>query len=211
MRAGIFDLDGTLVDSIGDIGGAMNAALAAHGLPQHPIDAYRRFVGDGVQKLVERALGGRGELAEAVLAEYRREYAERLLATTVPYPGVLDAVDALADRGIALAVLSNKPQLATQRIVAALFPGRFRVVLGERTGVPRKPDPAAALEIAAALDVAPAATAFVGDTAVDMRTAVAAGMHPIGVLWGFRGRDEITAAGARDVIAAATELVALFA
>jgi len=210
VRAGIFDLDGTLIDSIGDIGGAMNAALAAHGLPVHPIAAYNRFVGDGVQKLVERALGGRDELADAVLAEYRREYAERLLATTVPYPGVLDAVDALAERGIALAVLSNKPQPATQRIVAALFPGRFRVVYGERAGVPRKPDPTAALEIATALGVAPAETAFVGDTAVDMRTAVAAGMHAVGVLWGFRGRDEIAGAGARALVTTAHELVALF-
>jgi len=200
MRGVIFDLDGTLVDSLGDIAAAMNRSLAARGLPTHPVDAYRTFIGEGVQKLAERVLPpGHQDEKAALLQAYQADYAEHLLETSTPYPGIPELLDALAARGLPMAVLSNKPDAPTRRIVEALLGRwRFQAVAGERPGVPRKPDPAAALELARAMDVAAPAVSFVGDTLVDVFTARAAGMRPLGVLWGFRAR-EVAAAGVPTV------------
>lgn len=211
IQAALFDLDGTLVDSLGDIADAMNWALAAHGLPAHPEDAYRQFVGEGVVKLVERAVPAAhgAPLREAVLGAYRDRYAERLLERTRPFPGIPALLEALAQDGLLLGVLSNKPDAPTQRLVAALFPGvPFRAVYGERAGVPRKPDPTAALALAAELGVAPAACAFVGDTPVDMGCARRAGMFALGVSWGFRPEPLLREAGADVVAHAAPEVLA---
>jgi phosphoglycolate phosphatase len=200
MRGVIFDLDGTLVDSLGDIAAAMNRTLAARGFPTHPLDAYRSFVGDGVQKLAERALPkeAQGERTSLVAA-YEADYAEHLLESSVPYPGIPELLDALSARGLPMAVLSNKPEAPTRRLVAALF-GRwkFREVTGERPGVPRKPDPTAALQLARAMDVPAMDIAFIGDTLVDVSCARAAGMRPLGVLWGFRAQ-EVAASGVTTV------------
>lgn len=211
IKAAIFDLDGTLVDSLADIGGAMNRALAHHGLPTHPVDAYRLFVGDGVQKLAERALPrDRQELKEPVLAEYRRYYAEGLLDRTQPFPGIEGLLDGLTERGVALAVLSNKPDPATRRIVTHFFSRwPLKAVFGERAGVPRKPDPTAALEIARAVGAQPDECLFVGDSAIDMRTANAAGMRAVGVLWGMRGREELEANGAKALVAHPADILPL--
>ena len=196
MRAVIFDLDGTLVDSLGDIAAAMNRSLAARGFSTHSLDAYRNFIGEGVQKLVERALPPEAQQERAALLEaYQADYAQHLLHTSVPYPGIPELLDALTARGTPMAVLSNKPDGPTRQLVQALL-GRwpFRAVAGERPGVPRKPNPAAALELARAMEVAAPEVTFVGDTLVDVATARAAGMRPLGVLWGFRAR-EVAAAG----------------
>lgn len=209
--AALFDLDGTLVDSLADIGGAVNHALASHGLPVHPIEAYRSFVGEGVRRLVERALPvGQLELATTVLVAYRRHYAEHLLVHTAPFPGIAALLDALVARGLRLAVLSNKPDDATRTIVRALF-SRWspEPVHGERPGVPRKPDPTAALEIAGALGVEPERCLFIGDSGIDMRTARNAGMLPVGVLWGLRSAEELTRSGAHALIAHPLELLGL--
>lgn len=209
--AALFDLDGTLVDSLADIAAAMNHTLAAHGLPTHPLEAYRRFVGEGVRRLVERALPReRLELAETILADYQRRYAEHLLVHTAPFPGIAQLLDALAARGLAVAVLSNKPDGATRRIVQALFSSwRLEPVHGERPHVPRKPDPTAALEIARVLGVEPGRCLFVGDSAIDMQTARNAGMMPVGVLWGLRDRDELTSSGARALLGHPLDLLRL--
>lgn len=206
----LFDLDGTLVDSLGDIAGAMNDALVAVGRPPHPVEAYRRMVGDGLEMLARRALGPEHTalLADAI-AVYRARYDARLDATTRPYDGVLALLEALVARDVPLGVLSNKPHAATLEVVRRLLPAPFVVVLGERPGVPRKPDPAGALEAARALGAAPADVLFAGDTATDLRTAVAAGMVPIGCLWGFRDEAELRAAGARHLLRAPGELLAL--
>lgn len=202
IDAVIFDLDGTLADSLADIGEAMNEMLASHGLPTHGLDAYKTFVGEGVENLTRRALPEeqRGELAR-YLDDYRARYARRLANQTRPYPGVPELLDALVERKLALAVLSNKRDDFTVELVRQLFSRwPFRVVRGERAGTPRKPDPTAALEVAAELGVAPAHVAFVGDTAIDIKTARAAGMLAVGVTWGFRPERELEAAGAHVVI-----------
>lgn len=206
----IFDLDGTLVDSLGDIGRAVNHALAAHGLPTHPLDAYRRFVGEGVRRLAERVVPAeRPELITPVLAEYQRFYAENLLLSTRPFEGIEPLLDALCARGMRLAVLSNKPDPATQTIVRALFSRwPLRAVQGERSDVPRKPDPTGALQLTRVLETEPSRCLFVGDSGIDMQTAVNAGMLPVGVLWGLRDRDELLQYGARWLLAEPLELIA---
>jgi len=200
MRGVIFDLDGTLVDSLGDIAAAMNRTLASAGFPTHPLDAYRDFVGDGVQKLAERALPAfaQGESASLVTA-YQEDYAQHLVESSTPYPGIPTLLDALSARGIPMMVLSNKPDLATQQLVEALL-GRwhFRRVAGERPGIPRKPDPTAALSLAEEVDLSPKDVSFIGDTLVDIGCARAAGMRPLGVLWGFRAK-EVAASGVTTV------------
>jgi phosphoglycolate phosphatase len=191
MRGVIFDLDGTLVDSLGDIAAAMNRSLAARNFPTHPLDAYRAFVGEGVRKLAERALPA-DALSEttSLVAAYQADYAQHFLESSAPYPGVPELLEALSSRGVPMSVLSNKPDAPTRQLVEALFGGwRFRAVSGERPGVPRKPDPTAALELARDMDVPATHVSFIGDTLVDVACARAAGMRPLGVLWGFRAQE----------------------
>ncbi|ATB43948.1 phosphoglycolate phosphatase [Cystobacter fuscus] len=209
LRAALFDLDGTLLDSLHGIGAAMNHALSTHGLPPHPLAAYRHFVGEGAQVLVARAVPeAHAHAREAVLATYRAFYAEHMLDQTRPFPGILPLLERLADEGVKLAVLSNKPDAATRRLVAELLPGvRFAAVYGERVGVPRKPDPTAALGMAAELGVDPSGCAFIGDTSVDMDTARAAGMYGVGVTWGFRDEQELRTHRARVIARSVEELL----
>ena len=209
FRAVIFDLDGTLADSLGDIGGAMNEALAARGLLEHPLIAYHQFIGEGVEMLASRAAPTLDEIhVKKLVDEYRERYAARIDKATRPYEGVAELLDGLVAARVPLAVLSNKRDDFTVELMRRRFSRwPFRVIRGERATVPRKPDPTAALEIAATLDVPPADCAFVGDTAIDMRTAVAAGMQPVGVLWGFRTRAELLEAGAKRLIAHPRELL----
>jgi len=204
FRAAIFDLDGTLLDTLDDIADAMNRVLAAHGFPTHPVDAYRTFVGDGVRNLALRTLpaGHRDDATvDRFTAGMRDAYAQNWNAKTTPYPGVPEMLDALAARGWKLAVLSNKPHDFTVQCVATLLPRwRFDVVLGHHDGIALKPDPGGALEVLAALGVDAGDVLYAGDSGMDMQTAVRAGMFPVGVLWGFRGRDELLAAGARALV-----------
>jgi len=213
IHAVIFDLDGTLLDTIEDLADAMNAVLGRGGFPTHGVEAYKTFVGDGIELLVGRALPGDRQdavtLRECVEA-FGREYAGRLDRKTRPYDGVMEMLRALASRGLKLAVLSNKPHAATVQVVAALLGGvNFDVVRGALPGVPRKPDPAAALAIAAQLGELPRACLCVGDSGNDMRTAVAAGMTPVGALWGFRGEAELRAGGAEILVGTPLEIVGL--
>jgi len=207
----IFDLDGTLANTLDDIADSMNVVLGRFGLPTHGRDAYRVFVGEGVAKLAERAVPpDRADLVKAVISAFRERYAEHMLDQAAPYPGVPDLLDALAGRGVPLAVLSNKPDALTAHIVRAIFPRtRFSAVRGQREGVPRKPDPTVAIALARELATDPRDCGFVGDTRTDMETAVAAGMVAIGVLWGFRDRAELVEHGAKVLLERPEQLVSL--
>ena len=198
LRAVLFDLDGTLVDTLDDIAEAMNHALAAHDLPIHPPDAYRALVGEGVARLVERALpADRAELHGPVTEALGAYYVEHMLDHSRPYPGVPELLDELVRRGVPMAVLSNKPDAATRWMVDRILgEWPFAAVAGEGA-VARKPDPGGAIEIAARVGVDPREWLYLGDTSTDMITAVAAGMFPAGALWGFRDRAELEAHGAR--------------
>jgi phosphoglycolate phosphatase len=204
LGALIFDLDGTLVDSLGDIGGSMNRTLAAFGWPTHPLEAYRSFVGEGVDSLALHAMPADQQHRRAELvAAYLRDYTVHMFAGSPIFPGVAEVIATLR---LPLAVLSNKTDAPTQALCAKLFPGRFRVVRGALPGVAKKPDPAAALAIAAELGIPPQLCGYVGDTAIDLATARAAGMVSIGVTWGFRP-EEIAAAD--HVVSRADALYAL--
>jgi phosphoglycolate phosphatase len=207
----IFDLDGTLADTLDDIADAVNHALALHGAPVHPRETYRELVGEGVDRLVERALPvERQDLRAPVYAAVRDHYVAHMLDKTVPYEGVTEMLEAVARRGIPMAVLSNKPAPATERMVEELFPRTpFAAVVGHTPDLAHKPDPGSALEIAQWLGVEPARCLYLGDTSTDMETAVAAGMVPVGALWGFRDREELESHGARAVIARPLDLIPL--
>ncbi|MDP3178496.1 MAG: HAD family hydrolase, partial [Spirochaetaceae bacterium] len=213
MQAIIFDLDGTLADTIEDLGGAVNRALARRGLPEHAPDEYKLLVGNGFRNLAAQALPEdmrKDALIDEFKAEAEADYAERCLELTRPYPGIPELLDALEKLGLPFAVLSNKPQELTLKTVEGLFPrARFAVVRGEGPPFPRKPDPASALDIASRLGSDPGSTIFLGDSNVDMKTALAAGMRPIGASWGFRGEAELRAAGAELVLGTPLELLGL--
>lgn len=212
FRAVLFDLDGTLLDSLEDIADSVNAVLKRRDLPERPVRDYRLLVGEGVPSLVRRAfpeLAAEGSI-EPLVQEVREEYSRRRDAKTRPYPGVPELLDALAARGLPMAILSNKPDPFTRRVVAERLRGwAFAAVRGALPEKALKPDPACALELARGLGVPPGAFLYLGDTAVDMRTAVSAGMFPAGALWGFRDAEELTGAGARALLERPQDLLTL--
>ncbi len=210
-KAVIFDLDGTLIDSLADIACATNHALAECGYPQHPEQAYRHFVGNGIRRLIERSMPPE-ERTEERIARCHRLMADRYrqccTERTRLYDGVAGMLDALTAAGLKMAVLSNKPGEFVAKIVSALlWPWPFEGLLGGDGRFPAKPDPQGALWLAGQMGVAPGEVVFVGDSNVDMRTAAAAGMYGVGACWGFRDRDELLAAGARRAIGHPGELL----
>jgi phosphoglycolate phosphatase len=209
----IFDLDGTLVDTLEDIADAMERVLALEGAPGHSYDEYRYLIGHGIRNLVAESLppGRRDE--ETVTRCYERmiaDYGEHSLVKTRVYDGVPELVRALRADGVPLAVHSNKSDALTRDIVAALLDlSDFVVVAGARTDAPLKPDPAVALAIAARFGLPPARVVYLGDSLVDMRTGRAAGMLPVGASWGFRTTAELLESGAHVVIGHPLELLGL--
>lgn len=196
-QALIFDLDGTLVESLPGIAASLNRALALHGLPGHGHAGVRGFIGDGARKLVERALRGvsRLDLTESVLKNFAADYALSWGQGTQAYEGIPALLADLKSRDIPLAVLSNKPHAFTVEIVETLFPeNTFTDILGNREGLPHKPDPSGALEIAAALHTPPENCILIGDSTMDLDTAKNAGMRSIAVTWGYHDRDRLSSA-----------------
>ncbi|MFZ5763359.1 MAG: HAD family hydrolase [Thermodesulfobacteriota bacterium] len=214
-QAVLFDLDGTLLDSLADLAHSMNAVLSRAGLPQHPLAAYRYFVGDGMETLARRVLpgaGGNEALVQQTVAAMREEYAGRWAEETRPYEGVPQLLDTLAAHGVTMAILSNKPDDFTKKVVATLL-GRWRFVAVRGVGADgvKKPDPGQALAIAAELGIPAANFLYLGDTNTDMLTANRAGMHAVGALWGFRTAEELKKNGAKALIARPQELLQFFA
>lgn len=190
----IFDLDGTLLDTLADLAETSNKVLAHQNFPLHNQDAYKHFVGDGLRILMERITPHRTEdqIIENCCTLFSKLYAQNWRKNCCPYDGILDMLTVLKRQGINLAVLSNKPHAFTKLFIDNFFPEEFfSIVLGQREGVPKKPSPAVALEIAAKFGSRPSKTLFVGDTGVDMQTGKAAGMLTAGVSWGFRSVQEL--------------------
>ena len=196
----IFDLDGTLIDTLEDLADALNRVLDRRGFPLHDYDEYKLLIGRGIRRLVTDALPDhrRDEATiDACYVEMLADYGEHCLLKTRPYDGVTELLERLVAADLPLAVYSNKADEFTQRLVAALLPaGAFDLVVGARPGLPLKPDPAGALSIADRLGIAPGDIAYVGDSGTDMTTATRAGMVAVGVTWGFRSRDELLEHGA---------------
>jgi len=211
FRAAIFDLDGTLLDTLDDIANAANRVLGARGFPTHPNPTYRTLIGEGVVKLMFRALPATHRddaTVHACVGAYVKEYERTWNVQTRPYDGVPEMLDALALRGLKLAVLSNKPDHFTQRCVDGLLAKwAFVAVVGASERFPRKPNPASAIEIARRLGVPTAECLYVGDSGIDMQTARSARMCAVGALWGFRDRDELLKDGAQVLINKPGELL----
>lgn len=209
----IFDLDGTLLDTIEGIALSMNLVFGRRGFPPFSIKDCMMMVGEGMDVLVRRALPGRSadeaEVAE-IVKEYREAYGRVWRDHSRPYPGVLELLRELKARGVRSAVLSNKSHPFTEIMSRELLPADLEIVRGTLPGVPFKPDPSAALRIASDMGLPPAEFVFVGDTDIDMETARAAGMYPAGALWGFRDAANLKAGGAEILLALPGDLLRLF-
>lgn len=207
----LFDLDGTLLDTLDDLADALSFALTAHGLTPRGREEVRMFVGDGVAKLIERAApGAPPEVAAAVTADFKARYAEHMADKTAPYPGIPELLSALRSRGVRCAVVSNKYHTASRAVCRKLLPGYPSVVIGEGEGIPKKPDPAGCFRAMEALGASPEETLYIGDSDVDAQTARNAGLACALVSWGFRPRASLEKTGA-PVVDRPEELLAYFA
>ena len=210
-HAVLFDLDGTLLNTLQDVADAVNKGLASLGFPQHSIETYKTLIGEGRDVLVRRALpedqcddATALKLLNLVNAEYQIHWAD----TTRPYPGIPELLDNLTKKGIKIAVLSNKADDLTNLCVTKLLSRwHFSLIAGSRPSVPNKPDPTAALQIAMQMDISLGEFLYLGDSDIDMKTANNAGMFAVGALWGFRSEKELLTAGAKAVIKYPWELL----
>lgn len=213
FEAVLFDLDGTLLDTIADLTDSMNRALKRLGFPGHDVKACKMFVGDGVEMFAFRALPENSrdqDMVEKCAFLMRQEYRKCWAKKTRPYEGIPELLDALTRQNLKMAILSNKPDDATKEMVAELLAKwRFHPVAGAQRSMPKKPDPTLALEISLQLRVSPERFLYLGDTATDMRTARGAGMFAVGVLWGFRSAEELMESGAHALVNHPTEVLAL--
>ena len=209
----IFDLDGTLLNTIDDLGRAANHALQLHGLPTHDLASYPFFVGNGVVRLLEKAMpeNFRGkDIAQGLLADFKEYYNEHNTDYTAPYPGIPELLARLAEEGVSIAVASNKYQQATEKIIAHYFPDiPFVAVEGQREGVPVKPDPSVVFAILGKTRALKAETIYIGDSGVDMETARRACVDSVGVTWGFRPEKELVDNYAGTIVHSADEILPL--
>ena len=207
----IFDLDGTLLDTLGDLAASVNYALRTHGMPEHSVDDVRRFVGNGVRKLMERAVpqGADNPTFNEAYNTFREHYMQHSLDTTRPYEGIPETLAALRKRGCRIAVVSNKMMAATQELCHHFFPDTVEVAIGENEaeGIRKKPAPDTAFAALRALGVGKDEAVYVGDSDVDVQTAANAGIPCISVLWGFRDKEFLIQHGAKTFISAPSELL----
>lgn len=205
----IFDLDGTLVNSLEDLADAMNNVLSKFNYPTHDLNAYRFFIGNGILNLVRAALPetNRDKQTIAECFNLMNEiYNNNCTNKTKPYNGIIDLLNELKSRNMKLAVFSNKADEFTKRIVQSLIPGYFDEVVGLSSEAQKKPNPSGALEISKKLEILPENMMYIGDTGIDMQTANNAGMYAVGVLWGFRTKEELINNGAKHIISHPTEV-----
>lgn len=208
MRKFIFDLDGTLLNTLTDIGNACNYTLKEYGYKQYPISQYSIFVGNGFETLIKRCLGNWDEIPEfqEIVTTARKRYADYLIDATKPYEGMAETLKNLYEQSVTLAVLSNKPDKLTKELIGHFFPEiSFSHVLGGRENVPLKPDSAVLNEIIG--ETEKDHCYYIGDSDVDMLTARNARCHAIGVAWGFRGEQELKAAGAEKIVLKPLDLI----
>ena len=207
----IFDLDGTLLNTIGDLAASVDYVMRSRNLPEHTNAEYRQMVGGGIKRLVERALpaelAANGEYVEECVTQFRRYYVDNIDRHTVPYDGMYDLLHRLRKEGVQVAVASNKFQHGTDRLVSKFFGDvDFVAVEGNREGAPLKPDPQIVNNILHKAGVEHSKAIMVGDSGIDIRTAAAAGIDSVGVAWGFRFAEELYEAGATRVVTTAEEL-----
>lgn len=206
----IFDLDGTLLDTLQDLAAAVNFALRKNGMEEHSIDDIRRFVGNGVRKLIERAVpdGSKNPRIDEVFADFRSYYMQHSLDATKPYDGITEILQELKQRGCKMAVVSNKMMAATQELVAHFFP-EIEVAIGENEaeGIRKKPAPDMVFEALHRLGAEAESAVYIGDSDVDIQTAKNAGVPCISVLWGFRNREFLLEHGAQHFIEKPSEII----
>ena len=206
----IFDLDGTLLDTLQDLAAAVNCALRKNGMEEHSIDDIRRFVGNGVRKLIERAVpdGSKNPRIDEVFADFRSYYMQHSLDATKPYDGITEILQELKQRGCKMAVVSNKMMAATQELVAHFFP-EIEVAIGENEaeGIRKKPAPDMVFEALNRLGAEAESAVYIGDSDVDIQTAMNAGVPCISVLWGFRNREFLIEHGAQRFIEKSSEII----
>lgn len=213
-KACIFDLDGTLTDTLESLTYSVNATLRELGLAQITDEQCKAFVGSGARKLIERSLKAAGDSKlkhmEEAMEVYGRIFKENCTYHVTPYEGIEEMLEKLKQAGVKLAVLSNKPHLQTRDVVATFFKsGTFTCVQGQQEGVPRKPDPTAVFQLADELGVTREECLYIGDSDVDMKTGVAAGVTTIGVTWGFRSREVLEENGATYIVNKAKEIISI--
>ncbi len=209
IKAVIFDLDGTLVDSVADLCNSCNFALGKYGFPQHELYKYNYFVGNGMTTLIERVIPKEAlnkETFQKVYDTFIEHYSSNYLVNTAPFEGIKESLKTLKENGIKLAVLSNKKDEFTKKIAKELFGDLFDVVSGKKEGYPLKPNPDSTIMVLNSLGVTAKECAFLGDSGVDMITAVNSGCVPVGVLWGLRTEEELKNSGAKYLIHNPTEI-----
>lgn len=208
-KAAIFDMDGTILNTLQDLQNATNYALREHNFPERTYEEVRNFVGNGVQKLIERALpeGSSDETVQTVLASFKTYYKVHSTDTTAPYEGIPEAIKKLREAGIKTAVVSNKPDFGVQDLVKDFFPNLFDAALGEKAGIAKKPAPDMVNSALDSLAVSKADSVYIGDSDVDFMTAKNSGLSFIGCSWGFKGRSFLEKLGAGTIVDNAEQLV----
>ncbi len=211
-KACIFDLDGTMTNSLYSISHFVNKTIEKHGMPAIPVEEFNLMVGNGTKKLIERVMKKHNiedeKLQEIILKEYTEEYDKNPLHLCEVYDGIIETLKSLKEKNIKLAVLSNKQQVATEFVIRELFPAEtFSIVCGAKSDVPLKPDPTAVFGIISDFALEKDECIFIGDTSVDIQTGKNAGLETIGVLWGFRDRQELESVGADHIISHPKEIL----
>lgn len=210
-RLSVFDLDGTILYTLEDLKISLNAALSGNNLPERSLDETRRFVGNGIRKLIERAVpeNTSAELTDKVFADFNLHYKEHCTDNTRPYEGIPELISALRKAGVKTAVLSNKADYAVQELCARYFPNMFDFAAGEKAGVRKKPAPDGVYSILEQLGISAADTVYIGDSEVDIATAENSGTDSIIVDWGFRERELLKSCGAKVIASSPEEVLGL--